>query len=842
MSIMSLPLTIKALWQRITNTSKSIKAIAKAFGIESGLNDDGTLSGKQPGSILPPSDGSNGSNGSNGRDGKSLIERIRELEQNVLDITSTDSADNPVKKYIDNMDKLNLSPKVGYLDEKTVPLFASYSMNYIARNSKNFYPISDSYGREVVYIRASTGAPGAADRVFKGTRISTIDKFVIENIPIKASYMGPNDYITNTLAVGADYIIYTCVFNGKSCSHLVKTYGSSNPNLWKEYVDITSITDQGVGGGMQYFSDFKTIATYHTSGSGQQFKLTVKVFKESDKSLIKSVDVINFFNDFKAPADMPFASSAGQGYDNLWMYDAGSACYVRKTQKFVFMGRMGLNSYNSNRTPQHTAKVFSWVYSVPQSFFQSGEGGFTRVLKDDYHIGLYNMLGENDISSKLWGTTMMTYDEYEDVFRVVSLNRDDHVAQIFTHAVKDANEPVDKWYGVEGAPSSVTTPDAMPWGKKVRGLFTLFGKLMAYSGNATGWTTSIIEPQKSSVANVVECIPGRSATLDWNGFNINAICSQRIGNTMYYYYPSGNKILRLNLNGTRVEGAEAGYPEMPTSRPNGVNLVRMISYNQNTRVFTYLAADTVAGKENYPCFCTYSVATGAWAVYRDYSKFSPELTSYFAQNWAVRKACQTDPQGVTFTDTDGTVSIMLYFHYGNWARERILTFNPSNGTVTGGKINFSDGWGYRVLDWSSNYGYTAGYQDWSEALKGMRLGKDFYNGAGAEKSREEVFNGSSYSISFGVSSASGLVAYLSEMPIFLGGYFSVCDAREITLMPNSDNYVYLSRDRVDRQKINIYVKKKQFGQDGETAFNRILVARIRTNSANAIETQYYSVG
>lgn len=842
MSIMSLPLTIKTLWQRVANTSKSIKAIAKAFGIESGLNDDGTLSGKQPGSVLPPSDGSNGSNGSNGRDGKSLIERIRELEQNVLDITSTDSADNPVKKYIDNMDKLNLSPKVGYLDEKTVPLFASYSMNYIARNSKNFYPISDSYGREVVYIRASTGAPGAADRVFKGTRISTIDKFVIENIPIKASYMGANDYITNTLAVGADYIIYTCSFNGKGCTHLVKTYGSSNPNLWKEYVDITSITDQGVSGGMQYFSDFKTIATYHTSGSGKQFKLTVKLFRESDKVLIKSVDVINFFNEFKAPADLPFASGSGQGYDNLWMYDAGSACYVRKTQKFVYMGRIGLNSYDNNRTPQHSAKVFSWVFSVPQSFFQSGAGGFTRVLKDDYHVGLYNMYGENDIASKLWGTIMMTYDEYEDVFRVVSLNRDDHIAQIFTHAVKDANEPVDKWYGIEGTPSSVTTPDAMPWGKKVRGLFSLFGKLLVYSGNATGWTTSIIEPQKSPVANVIECIPGRSATLDWNGFNINAICSQRIGNTMHYYYPSGNKLLRLNLNGTRVEGAEAGYPEMPTSRPSGVNLSRLISYNQSTKVFTYLAADTAAGKENYPCFCTYSVATGAWAVYRDYSKFSTELTSYFAQNWAVRKACQTDPQGVTFTDTDGTVSILLYFHYGNWAAERMLTFNPGNGTVTGGKVGFSDGWGYRVLDWHPNYGYTVGYQDWSEAQKGMRLGKDFYNGAGAEKSREEVLNGACYAISFGVSSASGLVAYLSEMPIFLGGYFSVCDAREITLMPNSDNYIYLSRDRVDRQKINIYVKNKQFGQDGETAFNRILVARIRTNSANAIETQYYNVG
>lgn len=839
MSIMSLPLTIKALWQRIANTSTAIKAIAKSFGIEPGLNDDGTLNGKTPGAVLPPS---SGTNGSNGRDGKSLIERIRELEQNVLDITSTESANNPVKNYIDNMDKLNLTPKVGYLDEKTVPLFASYSMNFIANYSKNFYTISDSYGREVVYITASTGASGAQNRVFKGTRISSIDKFVVENVPIKANYMGANDYISNTLAVGADYIIYSCVFNGSSCVHLVKTYGSSNSNLWKEYIDITSITDQGIGGGIQYFSDYRTIATYHPNGSGTDFKLTVKVFRESDKALLRSVDVINFFNDFKAPADLPFNTGSGQGYNSLWIYDAGSACYVRKTQKFVFMARIGLNSYNSNRTQQHSAVSFSWIYSVPQSFFQSGTGNFTRVLKDDYHVGLYSLSGENNISGKFWGTIMMTYDEYEDVFRVITLDRDSYNARIYTHAVKDANEPVDKWYGTEGTPSAITTPDAMPWGKRVQGLYTLFGKLIVYCGNATGWSYNIIEPQKTPTANVVECIPGRSAVLNWNGYNMYGICSQRVGNTMYYYYPSGDKLLRLSLNGTRIEGVEAGYPTLPTTRPSGVNLTKLVSYNQSTRVFTYLAADTAAGKENYPCFCTYAVSTGTWTVHNDYSKYSPELTNYFAQNWNVRKTCSIDNQCVSFTDADGTVSVMLYFHFGNWARERLLTFNPSNGTVTGGKVDFSDGWGQRVLDWSPTYGYVVGYQDWSQAQKGMRLGKDFYNGTGAEKSREEVFNGSCYSIAFGVSSASGLVAYLSEMPIFLGGYFSVCEAREISLMPNCNNYIYLSRDRIDRQKINIYVKNKQFGQDGETAFNRILVARIRTNSANAIETQYYNVG
>ena len=71
-------------------------------------------------------------------------------------------------------------------------------------------------------------------------------------------------------------------------------------------------------------------------------------------------------------------------------------------------------------------------------------------------------------------------------------------------------------------------------------------------------------------------------------------------------------------------------------------------------------------------------------------------------------------------------------------------------------------------------------------------------------------------------SSQGLVAYIPSIPIFLGGYFSIIENPiPITLKPNSDNYIYIERD--------------------SNVFNKILCAKVTTDSANMIAVEYYRI-
>jgi hypothetical protein len=96
-------------------------------------------------------------------------------------------------------------------------------------------------------------------------------------------------------------------------------------------------------------------------------------------------------------------------------------------------------------------------------------------------------------------------------------------------------------------------------------------------------------------------------------------------------------------------------------------------------------------------------------------------------------------------------------------------------------------------------------------------------------------------VSIGLSGSTGLIAYLQETPIFLGGYYSIIPAQEIYLKANSDNYIYLVRDRYDRSKVNVEVRRKIMGVEGANAFNRVLAAKITTDAANPVSQKNYSI-
>lgn len=87
----------------------------------------------------------------------------------------------------------------------------------------------------------------------------------------------------------------------------------------------------------------------------------------------------------------------------------------------------------------------------------------------------------------------------------------------------------------------------------------------------------------------------------------------------------------------------------------------------------------------------------------------------------------------------------------------------------------------------------------------------------------------------------GLIATLPEKVIFLGGYCSTLQKADIQLIPNSTNYIYISRDKDDRHKINIDNRNIVIGFEGQTAFDRFMAGKFVTNGTDVTSSIIYKI-
>jgi len=87
------------------------------------------------------------------------------------------------------------------------------------------------------------------------------------------------------------------------------------------------------------------------------------------------------------------------------------------------------------------------------------------------------------------------------------------------------------------------------------------------------------------------------------------------------------------------------------------------------------------------------------------------------------------------------------------------------------------------------------------------------------------------------SASTGRVAYLSKTALYLGGYFSYLEPKELYL-ENGDNYIYITRDAASYE-LTVDIYDHQIGVPGESQFNRILISHIIvTNGMIATQADY----
>lgn len=142
------------------------------------------------------------------------------------------------------------------------------------------------------------------------------------------------------------------------------------------------------------------------------------------------------------------------------------------------------------------------------------------------------------------------------------------------------------------------------------------------------------------------------------------------------------------------------------------------------------------------------------------------------------------------------------------------------------------------------YGLMCSGNGWTRSPMMFKTQYPIFNGEGKRYTDDEFIsnpgaNANTYYMY--LQSSQGLIAYVPSIPIFLGGYFEVIqNPIAVNLQPNTNNYIYLERDSSTKE-LKAYALTTKDIEEGSKQFSRILLARVLTNDANPIETEYYRI-
>ena len=156
--------------------------------------------------------------------------------------------------------------------------------------------------------------------------------------------------------------------------------------------------------------------------------------------------------------------------------------------------------------------------------------------------------------------------------------------------------------------------------------------------------------------------------------------------------------------------------------------------------------------------------------------------------------------------------------------------SPTAGTGVS-EYTAAGGYGGAAFGYSSTLGYYA-IRATSNYDSAYILSSKDVRGVGATITEDQWFNNTAtrYEVYVTTESATGLVAYLSEYPIFLGGYYTKIPTTSVTLLPSSVNYVYATKDPSDRTTVNITVSNSLL----PSSFSRMRIASITTNATQIV--------
>ena len=818
---------------------------------------------------------------------------LNRIKNRITESIGTNSTTGEIYNVVKDAAFTNLPPKIGYLDEKTVPMYAAYNMSNMAVTDLPCWITSDLEGREITYFRASQdGAHGL--QIYRAFRNNLTDTkgYTVENQPLAITINGSKIKFVRVFGISNDYIVLQA--EGGRLYHF-STFYSSNTDNWQLIRDVTDLTSYGTLMDVLWFDSVKRYLVVYQTGQGMVYLVANEALKEVYRDTV--FDFTQFHHSGKP----------------TWTYHYGtygntaSAAYVPDKNKLVTLFRMdanirdnGYTIYNADAAHHplycNTISNFTPDKLLTNHYFASAQWDVPLVTY--YDAAKWDWLGDGTVKMVTGltsrGTEYCQYDSLNKMFYYTHGVRDWAGVYIKRIAIDDLASRAGTRFLDDNAGQGWNwqTPDTSPWAKQTYAPSVMYDSIVLRSqsnkyGGGGAWNNIAIIPEATADPNVLSVRAGSWLIGDGNITNVEWAagygrysCAKENFNTKdgvsWYQLLDENgyyNVYRLECKSRKDQVGSTWNdnvyrPSTPVARfkkPNisivgggtafGSWFFRGASFGGGNKLIiygrtssNYKCSKNGAGKyvpDDIGCIPAMLVISedGSYKRVSMPQNIIDWYTAEASDRWPyVRNPA--DVNRTAFLDSDGrTVYYNTHeFYHGNgdycFMGWKAVLSADLNSVEACDSVGAGDGtWcGIEVLGWNKRFGY---YRTCTRNRTGALIATsptsalNAINRAGDCKTYTINNNGSV-----------GLIAYIQATPIYLGGYYSVLPATEVYLKANSDNYIYLSRDKLDYQKINVENYDHLLGaqnNDMGINFSRILISKITTDNKGATSQEYFNI-
>ena len=797
--------------------------------------------------------------------------------------------DSVTKTYVDTVDYLNLPPLAGVLRDNVVPVYSDFKFSQGEWNTSTF-TLADREGKQVKFYDTST--PVSNNSVFRAYRYSDTDAWIFDNEPVTVGFALATEKVGHILNMGTNFAVlqmFTSALPNTSTRILIATTnGSSDAADWVLLADVTSISASGHAGAnysvVQTTSGTRILVAYRNP-TGIAHSVYLDVYNTSltllrTLTLHDAATMVNTADTLGQGRVAPPATSIGiLGYSGL------GTVYPFTWNPFTEKFHLHCSSYYVFNTAGGTAVGQSFgvsiSWSIPKSWIESGSGTPTNLIPIKSGSFRYNYLPDST-----WGTQTGGMSNTWIGGQNVSLITDEYTGQIIgtTKGSFDSMSTGSTYRYAAGfgyqtfdttvlAPQQLlpsygmNIPDGSPWSKLLRSYWGhVIGNQILMRSFSSRYGDRYVQAQFSTsvfgsaaTTNDTLKLDSPSAVLDpestaplsvltyWAPGNFGVTVSA--GVPTYYHASHGQLVHTITASGSTRTYSSTGLT-MPTlpgtiSGVTGITTQYVNAWNGSVGSPVFWAVVRSGTGQAY--IAKYS--GGSWSIPAS-NLFQAEIDAGKANRGDTVNSIHFDQSGQSLLTESG--QFMFGFavnHTGGTAwfygsydtnTNTVISNTPvvvfpavatspgykQAGGYPGGSFGYSTTLGYY---WYLATGvYDAAY---------FASSRDIRTGATITEAQWRTGSATRFQIYITTESATGLVAYISSYPLFIGGYYCTTPTQSIALAASTVNYVYATKNPADRTTVDITTSTTLL----PSSFSRVLLAAITTNATNIVSSVSYPV-